>query len=346
MTKRFLIIVTLTIFLLSRSRCTLAYGVDVHFNLTYVLCRLAGLPAKDALWIADADQSMDDNDCTTAFSGLLDALNQQVNPFKRKVWVRNGRDWHAFSNEGGEETVDPRGIPTTIHYDSPPIARAAIKTRLDALWQRVLHSTHDITKSNSDATIQAEIAMGQFLHFEQDYFSHRQLTLDYLNDDKYLPYGPFWGHVADKHVPDYVGARPSLANRMIQDSYTYIRGFTKALYGKDLAEEISQANLKLLIYALANSYHFYHDPTATDLFGNTQPYLRVKREPSQLEVQAALSKALQSVHATEWGKTLPLYTRDKAKDEFPFKLPYDDPKMELSKVKQRINALEKNTTLK
>ena len=52
--KSCLLIVSLVILLGLMPRGAKAYNEDVHFNLTYVLCRLAGLPLRDALWIADA----------------------------------------------------------------------------------------------------------------------------------------------------------------------------------------------------------------------------------------------------------------------------------------------------
>ena len=353
--KSCLLIVSLAILLGLMPRGAWAYNEDIHFNLTYVLCRLAGFPLKDALWIADADQSMDENDCTNAFPESKVAEQDFT---RQRIWVRNGHDWHAFSGAGGIE-IDPLDLlefslalslsdppwttviafvialsPETriIHYIDPEKARIDRKARFDKLWQRVLANTPTSATSDENKTIKAEIAMGQFLHFEQDYFAHRQLTPEALNDDKYLPYGPIWGHFTDKHVPDYVGARPGLAGLMIKDNYKYLRLFVNKLYGKDMAPEIPDPAIQSLILALVQSYH-PSNPTGA------QPYLDVKKTPTQQETNIALSSALQSLHiSSTWTGTLPSFSVPSNVDfshaNHPYRLPYGDPKMLLSEVEK------------
>ena len=340
-------VLVLALGLVSRRAC--AYNDDVHFNLTYVLCRMAGLPLKDALWIALADQSMDDNEQTSAFNGNIDAIEQAAG-IKQEVWQRNGRDWHAFSSKGGEETLlagllSKRG--RRVHYYHVEEARSDILTRRNVLQQRVFASLHLVANTDNTHILQSEIALGQFLHYEQDYFSHRQLTLEAVNNVKYLPYGPFFGHSADNHDPDYVGARPELAGLMIEDSYKCIRLFAAKSYGRDLRPEMPHSALQSIINGLAaHGYHYYPDIHPTGLFGSPQPYLRVKQPPTQKETNSALSSALQALHLSgPWVTHLPCYAYpddsglEYSKARHPFVLPYDNPKAPLIAMKNRVDAL-------
>jgi hypothetical protein len=199
-TRRCLSIVFLAILLGLMPRGAWAYQVDVHFNLTYVLCRLAGLDTKDALWISDANQSMDDNECTTAYLTGTWWLGHQ------KQAYYNGKTWHVLSDVNKREGTDlVIGMINIRFNDDGVLARRAILSRLDALWNRI---PAGLPKSENER-IRADIAMGQYLHARQDYFSHRQFTktytdifgklhqVNYLDPNEYLPYGPRAGHVPD-----------------------------------------------------------------------------------------------------------------------------------------------------
>ncbi|BCM88927.1 hypothetical protein IAD21_00769 [Abditibacteriota bacterium] len=281
---------------------------------------------------------MDDNECTTAFSGFGDVANQQINPWKKKVWVRNGRNWHAFSDEG---VIDAKtGLPR-VDYATE---RQAIKRRFDDLWQRVQKSTPTSSTADENQIIIADIAMGQFLHFEQDYFSHRQLTVDCIRNDKWLPYESFLGHFSLRygHTPDYVGARPGLAGLMIDDSHKYIRLFVENLYGKDLAPEASHTARQSLISALVKAY--FPSGSVPDL-NSSKPYLNVETAAYQTDVNKALSATLHAQGFSDtWTTTLPTYLVGANEDAF-YILSYDDPKMDLDVVKKRIDQLESQSLI-
>lgn len=69
------------------------YEEDVHFSLTYALCRLGTMSAADALRVASADQGMDDNETTKAkHVATFSASGGEA--YKRKVWhaLNDNRD--------------------------------------------------------------------------------------------------------------------------------------------------------------------------------------------------------------------------------------------------------------
>ena len=105
-----------------------AYAEEVHFNLTYVLCRFAGLSDFDALWVADADQSMDTNGQTSAF------LNAPYWLAHRDRSYFNGAYFHDFSDIAKVAGTDQApyfadfGTPKTIRYtDNGKGARIGIR---------------------------------------------------------------------------------------------------------------------------------------------------------------------------------------------------------------------------
>jgi hypothetical protein len=315
--RQYLLILPLVAFLGLLPRGARAYQTDVHFNLTYVLCRLAGLKKEDALWIAVADQSMDDNKCTTAYGdGPWDTLTTIS-------WLRNGVDWHAFN---GTDDISK--------------AHLAIEKRMGTLKDRVFAAIPTSGTSDRDKTLLALIAMGQFLHFEQDFFAHRQLADSALHADTWRPYGPFKGHFTDGHKPDYVGGRPRLAALMIKDSYKYIRDFSRKLYGKDLAQAVSDSSLDTLVLNMTQSYFVTPITEFT-----TQAYVDVDTVPTQAKVVEYLSKGLLSIKSeieskgieTGWIMQLPMDPEDAA-GLHTLRLPYDVPTTPLQSVKTMIDA--------
>ena len=116
------------------------YDSDVHYNLTDVLAQLAGCTPVEAVYIADADQSLDDNHTTTAFDGVDTPAH----------WYSHGKKWHAFAGwvtipkprkTGGiirsSPEIDARpGMPETeIRYDGD-VGRSEVNARLSALISR------------------------------------------------------------------------------------------------------------------------------------------------------------------------------------------------------------------
>src|SRR5882724_11126584 len=67
---RILVVSTVTLFLAFTPKSAHAYDPDTHYQVTYVLCRAAGLNHNDALTVAQCDQGMDDSDATLANNPL------------------------------------------------------------------------------------------------------------------------------------------------------------------------------------------------------------------------------------------------------------------------------------
>lgn len=321
-----------------------AYGEDVHFNLTYVLCRLAGLEKKDALWIADANQSMDNNSSTTAY--------EFKSIFNRGPYDNNGRHFHDLRDENKVNDTDVPsilGLITIRYSDGGRAARDASRDQLRKLLERSQEVTND-----ENHRITADIAFGQYLHAEQDYFSHRQFTRDYLvpsnSDDadssagNFLPYGPHVGHAhdGDGHSADYVVLRPGLARLMVQDCYRKICQFA----GKP-AENIP-ASLNALVDALASTYTMYREEAVTRGKNTYIKLIQIQQLPPGADVdlgvirnikivapgsQSKINKALSAVLAST--ETLPEYEESYALSYDAYK---DDKKISLDEVKQRVEV--------
>jgi len=287
----------LTALCLSPQPCE-AYGTDVHFNLTYVLCRNAGLGWQDSLWIAAADESMDHNDCTTAYGD--DGFTQTVTS---GVWDINGEYWHAFTDKTIKPNTDT--LLTHAQYSDPAAARLSVESRRNLLWAQVQLALSKTSPSSRDTIIGSDISMGQFLHFEQDYYAHRQMT-GYMDDKTWLPYGPYAGHYVDGHKPDYVVAREDLAVKMAENSYPYIITFAQSISTKHPAP-LTHLLATSLIKALGNSYK-------VNTFGITPP--------TQSEVISALAPVIHT-------GAIPIFTNKM------YNLPYDHPDTLLSEVKSR-----------
>jgi hypothetical protein len=309
LTKRLPPLIALFAALALLSPNAFAYGPDVHFNLTYVAARLAGLPVSSALVIADADQSTDDNMSTSAFYSLPHWESHQ------KQCYQNAINWHAMAGENkvpGTDTVPLfDGGGSTIRFiDGGAAARQAQHTRLAALWAQVPKKL-----SGPGQQIQADIAVGRFLHAEQDSFSHRQFTAGYLDPQKYLPYGPRAGHVndGDGHSADSLGLRPGLAMLMLHDTYAHLRAYA-AIRTTRATAPVSNADLDKLVMAVAGTYRTKAPRPLNPLDPDT-----VIDEPlGQKTITAALSKALPA--KITWRVSLPRY-------DVKFKLPYDNPKL-------------------
>ena len=334
--KQCLLPLALIMFLGFMPREARAYHEDVHFNLTYVLCRLAGLPANDALWIAAADQSMDDNYSTTAYTG---------NPIGTKLKVDrkyNGLMWHDFCDDGCRSDTKKAVRLYTISFaksgggigatpgDNGVKARTFIKARYKTLLQRAINTS---AGSDDNNRIMADIVFGQFLHYEQDFYAHRQFAKNYvksatleeyqaleLNDDAYWPYGTKWGHAADDDgtTADQVKLRPYLANKMIFDCYSKIQSFAARRSISSPTE--TEITLAPLIDAIKNAYG------PRTLKSKLLGYISYDF-PDQENLKNQLSACLANSFPSAWPQSaqLPIYIGGTFWTAHgPLTLPYDD----------------------
>jgi hypothetical protein len=80
--------------LASAAAPAMAYEEDTHFQITYIICRVAGFNAADSLTVAAADQGVDDSPNTEANNGAI--------PKTTGEWM-----WHALDHDG---KMGPKGI--------------------------------------------------------------------------------------------------------------------------------------------------------------------------------------------------------------------------------------------
>lgn len=300
------------------SRQAFAYGTDVHFNLTYVEARLAGLRYRDALWVAFADESIDHNRATAAYSGTIDTLLQFVG-VHRYTWARNGERWQAYTDIGTPNNA-LNGVMTTTHYSNPAEARAEIAKRREALWGDALAAQSRMIPGDRATTIRADIALGVCLHFVQDAYAHRQFGQD-LDGQDWSPFGTFRGHSAEGYSSDYVDLRPHLAQEMLNTTYALLQQWQQRRGGK--ATELSPTLASALISHMSEAY----DPRAMQYPEHRfRPWF-----PAQKKLDRELMMALTANGAShEWATTLP------NANDLKYQLPYDSPATPLRDVEQRI----------
>jgi hypothetical protein len=299
----------------------IAYGVDVHFHLTYALCRLAGMSAENSLWIASADQSMDDNENTTAFK---DVLSWATN---NRKFRHNGQLYHCLIDDGTTEETAEAFVPTTVKFESPKALGQAlihIETELGALRNA---ANPDASEPDLETRrIMSLIAFGQYLHARQDYYSHRQPTGN-LSETYFLPYGTKWGHAAvgDGLTADYVADRPVMGYAMVDRSFADILAYARQIdpkgyhgpgYGKPV--------LQRLINALV------------PLYWRTVRGVTAIRAPNPESIPGALKAEIKK--SMNRDIPIPEYVDD-LKNSKCTVLPYDHPETPLSQVVDRIKAI-------
>jgi hypothetical protein len=298
----------------------LAYGTDVHFNLTYVEARLAGIARDDALWIALADESIDHSRATSAYSGTIETAFQFLG-LHRYVWARNGERWQAYTDVGAAGTAF-NGALTTTRYADPAAARAAIFRRRDELWAIATTALRQARLGERTEMIRAEIAFGEFLHQQQDLYAHRQFGPS-LDGEDWRPYGAFRGHSSEGYSPDYVALRPHLAREMLFSSYRYFQEWQQ-LRGLG-APSISLGFATSLIAHMSAAY---------DSRALQYPDHRFRAWfPSQRELNRQLTVALASLPRGGWEVDLP------NANEINYWLPYDQPATPLTEVERHVERL-------
>ena len=110
-----------------------AYDPDTHYQVTYILCRAAGMNHDDALVVAQCDQGMDDSTGTLANGGPGGAIPN----------VREEGLWHALP-----EKPDPN----------------LVLTRKKEMFERAIGMPDRARKLQY---------LGVFFHYQQDTWAHR-----------------------------------------------------------------------------------------------------------------------------------------------------------------------------
>lgn len=217
--RHYLLVLPLMAFFGLLPRGARAYGVDVHFNLTFVLCKIGGFSLNEALIIADADQSLDENPSTTAYDGTVSGAIAHVwNP-------KNSYLWHSLG--------DNKASVTNRLNELKGIAQSAI-TSHRGLDKKDIRERND---GESPQQMKELVKFGQYLHYLQDYYAHR--VPDYSNlektpvdEENWKPYGTRTGHFFDSHLPDLIPWRKNLAKRMAWVCFEEIVAFTKNILGR------------------------------------------------------------------------------------------------------------------
>ena len=236
------LLIILLIFKPSQARC---YEQDVHFNLTYYLCSLAGFRKDEAFIIADADQGLDDNDITSA---LPDAMSGKI---RHLLHPGEAYLWHSLA-DGGEIMSDGENKGKKAHD-----GREAVTDRLRVLWGRALSSDDTHLAPGADGVVMKTargititerrcrqlIKFGQYLHYAQDYYAHRQpgdyAHLDAPEEANWEPYGKELGHAKDLHSPDRISWRINLAKAMAKFCYKQICEYQREAFKKEPRYDLS-----------------------------------------------------------------------------------------------------------
>jgi hypothetical protein len=136
---RFGLACILAIVLLIPNAIAMAYERDLHYDTVYSLLLLSGVKEEDALWIARASQSLDENAETSPIP--------EVDAGKSPLWAVRARMWHS--------------LPPFI--DNPEANKQYLQRRLNELYKRARYEKDLLT---------AKIYFGQYLHALADVVSH------------------------------------------------------------------------------------------------------------------------------------------------------------------------------
>ena len=230
------------IFRPSPARC---YEQDVHFNLTYYLCSLGGFSQDEAFIIADADQGLDDNDVTSALPDAMSGkIHHLLHPEEAYLWhsLADGGEIMSFGENKGKKAHD---------------GREAATDRLMVLWGRALSPDDAQIAPGSDGLIMKTVGgrtiterkcrqlikLGQYLHYAQDYYAHRQpgdyAHLDAPEEANWEPYGKELGHARDLHSPDRIPWRINLAKAMARFCYKQICEYRREAFKQEPRYDLS-----------------------------------------------------------------------------------------------------------
>jgi hypothetical protein len=114
-------------------------------------------------------------------------------------------------------------------------SRDAVLARLDELWNRAVRG-------------RSLVYFGQYLHFLQDHYSHREST-----GANWKPYGWKIGHAVRAHQPDRVPSDRKLAIEMVQATLDAAKRFTEEALGRT-PTSVREGAAARLVEALAGAY--------------------------------------------------------------------------------------------
>lgn len=140
--------------------------------------------------------------------------------------------------DDNDSVVASLDVPMNYLWHSLEDSQAKATDRLGLLWTRAVDSKDPVK-------------LGQYLHFAQDYFSHRKKSPAPLSAN-WEPYGPTIGHGLDGHNPDCVAFDIPRAKAMAHLSMEKIRQFMKDVMhrtvptrGVDSIDPVIDAQAKL-----------------------------------------------------------------------------------------------------
>jgi hypothetical protein len=164
-----------------------AYQDDMHHDWTFFLALNIGFTWKEAWLIASGDARMDD-------------YGEDKSPFDAVgTLCETCAEWHA--------------IPPSL--ESENLEKEFVKSRLDELYERAV--------AEQDS-LKALVKFGQYLHYYQDTFSHRNKDGKMYNDSL--------GHGPDGWWPDVPANRPELFQSASEGSLIELKRFMKEKIGR------------------------------------------------------------------------------------------------------------------
>ena len=147
--------ITFVLLLLAKPLSLMAYDEAGHHAIVYAMARNMGYTVKEAALIADASQSLDDHDVTTAFSWskvITDYAGTNWNvPLNEKPYIINGQVYHALTNPENRSLIEQLHINRINNIQSSNLPPDE-KRKLSLIY------------------------MGQYLHFVADEVVHPAST--------------------------------------------------------------------------------------------------------------------------------------------------------------------------
>ena len=175
--------------------CAHAFEQDTHFQVTFVVCRAAGMTDVEALKVAAVDEGMDDSAGTVANGGAGGAIPNVPEEYL----------WHALDKDG---RMGPKGI----------------LERKELLFKTAL------TRS----TVQDKLFyLGVFFHYQGDTWAHRHhYDGNPHTYDDFTTYNTPFGHARHGHQPDRPPFDPVTALASAEDGIQYASKFIREALGR------------------------------------------------------------------------------------------------------------------
>ncbi len=165
-----------------------AYDEAGHYAVVYAIARTCGYSVEESSLIANASQSLDDNDATTAFSftKLWDDKKNALDP-NNFSYLKNGQVFHSLAND------DNRALVEQKHIERIMALGGSVNTEGMTYQEQVLQR---------DKRNLSLIYLGQYLHLVADEIVHPRSTT------------PF-GHGGEGHEPDHPENDPEKLAKMM-----------------------------------------------------------------------------------------------------------------------------------